>query len=65
MPSRSLVPSDVLTSPPVAYSLPMLGRTFSPALREMKRAKGTSQTHMPKKEAISVKVGMSGGVYRL
>ena len=49
---------------PVAYSLPMLGRTFSPADNETKRAKGISQMHNPKKDATSVKVGIScGSVY--
>ena len=42
---------------PVAYSLPILGSTLSPALRETKKAKGTSQMRRPKKEATSVKVG--------
>ena len=35
----------------------LLGRTFSDAERETKRAKGTSQMQRPKYEAISVKVG--------
>jgi hypothetical protein len=37
----------------------MLGSTFSPADRETKRAKGTSQTQRPKYDAISVKEGIS------
>lgn len=53
-------PTVLGTSPPVAYSLPMLGSTFSLALNDTNRAKGTSQTHIPKYEAISVKVGISG-----
>lgn len=44
---------------PVAYSLPMLGSTFSPALKLTNNANGTSHTFKPKKLAISVKVGMS------
>ena len=43
---------------PVAYSDPMDGSTFSPAESDTKRLKGTSHTHRPKYEAISVKVGM-------
>ncbi|KAI4244511.1 MAG: hypothetical protein L6R40_002978 [Gallowayella cf. fulva] len=39
---------------PVAYSLPMLGKTFSPALSDTNMAKGTSQTQRPKNEAISL-----------
>lgn len=42
---------------PVAYSDPMLGSTFSPALRLTNNANGTSQTHRPKYDAISVNVG--------
>ncbi|KAL8680198.1 MAG: hypothetical protein Q9186_003610 [Xanthomendoza sp. 1 TL-2023] len=56
---RLLVPSPLRPAFPVAYSLPMLGKTFSPALSETKRAKGVSQTQMPKNEAISVNVGIS------
>lgn len=33
---------------PVAYSEPMLGSTFSPALRLTKKANGTNQTQIPK-----------------
>lgn len=44
---------------PVAYSLPMLGSTFSPALKETNSANGTSHTQRPKYDAISVKDGMS------
>lgn len=43
---------------PVAYSEPMLGSTFSPADRETKSANGTSHTHRPKYDAISVNVGI-------
>ncbi len=42
---------------PVAYSLPILGSTFSPALSAMNSEKGTSQTQSPKYADISVKVG--------
>lgn len=42
---------------PVAYSDPMLGSTFSPALRLTNRAKGTSHTFIPKNDAISVNEG--------
>jgi hypothetical protein len=38
----------------------MLGKTYSPALKLTKSAKGTSQTFKPKKEAISVKLGVCG-----
>ena len=44
---------------PVAYSLPILGSTFSPALKLTKRANGTSQMQIPKYDAISVKLGGS------
>lgn len=43
---------------PVAYSEPILGSTFSPALKLTKSANGTSQTIKPKKDAISVNVGV-------
>jgi hypothetical protein len=36
----------------------MEGNTFSPADSETKSANGTSQTHRPKYDAISVKEGM-------
>ena len=45
---------------PVAYSEPMLGSTFSPALKLTKSENGTSQTCNPKNEAISVNDGMAG-----
>ena len=45
---------------PVAYSEPIDGNTFSPADSETKSAKGTSQTHSPKYDAISVNVGIDG-----
>ena len=40
----------------------LVGRTLSDALKEMKSENGTSQTHSPKYEAISVKVGKFWGV---
>ena len=43
-------------------SLPMVGRTLSLADRLTNNEKGINQTHRPKYEAISVKVGMSEGV---
>ena len=41
----------------VAYSEPIDGKMFSPALRDTNRAKGTSQIWRKKKDAISVKLG--------
>lgn len=46
-------PAPIPTPPtafgsPVAYSLPILGSTFSPALRDTKSVNGTSQMQMPK-----------------
>jgi hypothetical protein len=48
-------PMDV----PIAYSDPIVGNTFSPALKLTNSANGTNQTHKPKYDAISVKVGRS------
>jgi hypothetical protein len=42
----------------VAYSEPIEGSTFSPADSETNSANGTSQTHRPKYDAISVNEGM-------
>src|SRR5436190_19394561 len=39
---------------PIAYSEPIVGNTFSPALKLTNSAKGTNQTHRPKYDAISV-----------
>ena len=50
---------------PVAYSEPILGSTFSPALKLTNSAKGTSHTHKPKYEAISVKLGCGTVVWYL
>jgi hypothetical protein len=41
----------------------MLGSTFSPALKEINKVNGTSHMQRPKKEAISVKVGVSTRSY--
>lgn len=59
-------PPPAPTAPsPVAYSLPILGKTSSPALRLTKSANGTNQTQIPKYDAISVNVGTSVyGSYR-
>lgn len=48
-----------LACSPVTYSEPMLGNTFSPALKLTNRANGTSQMHSPKYEATSEKEGIS------
>ena len=45
---------------PVAYSDPMLGSTFSPALKLTNSANGTNHTCSPKKLAISVNDGTLG-----
>lgn len=45
---------------PVAYSDPILGSTFSPALKLTNNANGTNHTCSPKKLAISVKLGTLG-----
>jgi hypothetical protein len=42
---------------PVAYSLPMEGKTLSPADSATNKVNGTSQTHSPKNEAISLNDG--------
>lgn len=44
-------------------SVPMVGNTLSLADRLTNKAKGISQTHNPKYEAISVNVGTSGWSY--
>jgi hypothetical protein len=49
---------------PPGSSLPIVGSTLSLADKLTKRANGTSQTHRPKYEAISVKVGKLLGSYR-
>lgn len=58
LPSEGLRPVGLARSP-VTYSEPMLGNTFSPALKLTNRANGTSQTHRPKYEATSEKEGIS------
>lgn len=58
LPSEGPRPVGLARSP-VAYSEPMLGNTFSPALKLTNRANGTSQTHRPKYEATSEKEGIS------
>lgn len=60
-------PTEVKLLPaPIACSLPMLGRTFSPADSETYNAKGTSQTWGPKKAAASLKLGIDSlGVFGL
>lgn len=55
--SGILPPLVKLLPSPVAYSDPILGSTFSEAESETKRENGMSQTHRPKKDAISVKDG--------
>lgn len=45
----------------VAYSDPIEGNTFSPALSDTKSAKGTSHICRKKNEAISVKLGYAVG----
>lgn len=44
-------------------SLPIVGNTLSLADKETNREKGTSQIQIPKNDAISVKLGISGVSY--
>lgn len=56
-PTPAPIPTPLVS--PVAYSLPILGRTFSLAVNDTNNENGTSQTQIPKYEAISVKDGTS------
>lgn len=57
IPCLLFLPSAVAPGMVLGSSLAIVGSTLSLAERETKSAKGTSQTHSPKYEAISVKVG--------
>src|SRR5436305_4863252 len=48
---------SVFALEPIPSPVPIVGKTFSPALKLTKRAKGMSQTQIPKKADISEKDG--------
>jgi hypothetical protein len=60
LPPGTLPGLTKLLPAPVAYSDPILGNTFSPALKLTNSAKGTNHTCKPKKLAISVNDGTLG-----
>jgi len=64
IPCRLFFRSPDPPSIPPGSSLLIVGSTLSLADKLTKRANGTSQTHRPKYEAISVNVGKSIGSYR-
>jgi hypothetical protein len=64
IPCRLFFLSPDIPGMPPGSSLPIVGSTLSLADKLTKRANGTSQTHSPKYEAISVNVGKSIVSYR-